>query len=530
MRQLLLCTILLHFAALSASCTTSTSSNDEVTVLVIDCLSSITTITCKVAGENPTCDREVLYKTTTTSTVSLTSSTSTLTTLTFTNTSQTSTTVSATSTNTTAATTTTMTVSNSTTASTTTATFRESSSTSERQSASTSGQAGVTTISGTVTFAAEGTSQEQAEAAVATALKAYLDLSSDIATNALMSSQGRRLQQVWVVTFEINVGASTALQLREDLRVSDEAGSFFSVRLRAALQSLGSAPPDDLLLQVALEDTRNSTSNLVEGSEVEDPEDSSMTVVLVLFLLLLVCGFLGCSWWYLSPKLRQAIEDASANIDPAEVRAAHQEIQELEQRRWAMRESGLASQIPYAVESKWSGTWSWTGAESESRTKQYKFDFQPAGKLEGHGLGAGGTGPGSRGWKLVLVGGTYDYQSGRLLWREVAESFDQQGGIVLECEAQLLQLEQGHELTGQFFAFDTLGSRRLGRGRFTVTTDEIQIMAPVTRVEHSPRSAADARGENPPAAPRSLGRERLNSRQAEQSQNGDTAPIESDAV
>lgn len=282
--------------------------------------------------------------------------------------------------------------------------------------------------------------------------------------------------------------------------------------------------------------TETGQASASESSAGDEPEagDDSGTVIAVI-LVLLLCLICGCGAYY-SPKLRQAISELgsySEQIDPAEARAAHAEMQEFEQRRWDMRELGLDSQIRRASSSTWSGSWSWTHGpgDRDSRQKQYKLEFQPAGQLEGHGLGAGGAGAGSRGWKFVLVGGTYNHETGRLLWREVNETFDTQGGMVLECDGQLRELSQGHEIEGQFSAFDTLGSRRVGRGHFKVSTEDRQIWAaggakedgqiwaPVG--ERSPRSAADARGEDPPAVP--LGKPRMK-------QGQDDAAFESDAV
>lgn len=150
----------------------------------------------------------------------------------------------------------------------------------------------------------------------------------------------------------------------------------------------------------------------------------------------------------------------------------HPEVGGRPQARWTLVDQQLNQTLCQTLSpSCWSGSLVWTELPHVRQTvplplsKEYKLNFQRAGRLAGHSYDT------SSQYKIT---GKHR-ESGELTWREVPQS---SGGMAIECQGHLQMRElQGStkcsslEIVGVFSAVSTsISARHLGSGRFTLTT------------------------------------------------------------
>eukprot|EP00435_Cladocopium_sp_Y103_P045984 s99_g13.t1 len=142
------------------------------------------------------------------------------------------------------------------------------------------------------------------------------------------------------------------------------------------------------------------------------------------------------------------------------------------QAQWTLVDQQLNQTLCQTLSpSCWSGSLVWTELPHVHQTvplplsKEYKLNFQRAGRLAGHCYDT------SSQYKIT---GKYR-ESGELTWREVPQS---SGGMAIECQGHLqMRALRGAtkcsslEIVGVFSAVSTsISARHLGSGRFTLTT------------------------------------------------------------
>lgn len=173
-----------------------------------------------------------------------------------------------------------------------------------------------------------------------------------------------------------------------------------------------------------------------------------------------------------SPPAHAMCSEVPEMPNPITLTDVHPEVGGRPQAQWTLVDQQLNQTLCQTLSpSCWTGSLVWTELPHVRQTvplplsKEYKLNFQRAGRLAGHCYDT------SSQYKIT---GKHR-ESGELTWREVPQS---SAGMAIECQGHLQMRElQGAtkcsslEIVGVFSAVSTsISARHLGSGRFTLTT------------------------------------------------------------